>query len=196
MPPTVCRNCGRAHFSNPKPCGEALAECAGNVLLVKRACEPWRGHWDIPGGFCDPGEHLFSLLSTQGDGGRAGVGENDAMIGRLRSVVLDCPDPRALAGFYTELLGLPVTGDYDDWVTIGGEDGQPRVAFQQAPDHRSPRWPDPDHPQQFHLDVEVDDVDEAERQVLALGATRLPGEGDDWRVYADPAGHPFCLVFA
>jgi len=56
-PPTVCDNCGRAHFSNPKPCGEALVEREGNVLLVKRASEPWRAHWDIPGGFCDPGEH-------------------------------------------------------------------------------------------------------------------------------------------
>lgn len=118
------------------------------------------------------------------------------MIGQLRSVVIDCPDPRALAAFYSELLGLPVTyDDEDDWVVIGGAPGQPRVAFQQALDLREPRWPDPERPQQFHLDVTVDDVDAAQAKALALGAMRLAGEGDNFRVYADPAGHPFCLVW-
>jgi len=56
-PPTTCGHCGRAHFSNPKPCGEALVERNGSVLLIRRASEPWRGQWDIPGGFCDAGEH-------------------------------------------------------------------------------------------------------------------------------------------
>ena len=71
------------------------------------------------------------------------------------------------------------------------------VAVQLAPDHVPPQWPDPAHPQQLHLDVQVDDPDAAERQVLALGARRLPDpEGaEDFRVFADPAGHPFCLVF-
>jgi catechol-2,3-dioxygenase len=116
------------------------------------------------------------------------------MIGRLYSVVIDCPYPRALAEFYTELLGLKVLSDAEDWVTIGDGVGT-RLAFQQAPDLREPRWPDPERPQQFHLDVRVDDVDDAERRALVLGAIRLPGEGQDFRVYADPAGHPFCLVF-
>ncbi|WDZ87326.1 VOC family protein [Micromonospora cathayae] len=121
------------------------------------------------------------------------------MIGQLRSVVVDCPDPRALAAFYAELLGLSVAeedSDGDDWVVLGGPRGRhPRIAFQLAPELRPPTWPDPAVPQQFHLDVSVDDVDAAEQRVLALGARRLPGEGDDFRVYADPAGHPFCLVF-
>ena len=72
-----------------------------------------------------------------------------------------------------------------------------RLAFQLAPDHEPPRFPDPRGSQQFHLDVEVDDVDDAESKVLALGATRVTdaiGE-DDFRVYRDPAGHPFCLVW-
>ncbi|MFB9542345.1 VOC family protein [Micromonospora sagamiensis] len=120
------------------------------------------------------------------------------MIGQLRSVVIDCPDPRALAAFYGELLGLSIAEEEtdDDWVVLGGPPGQhPRIAFQMAPDLRPPNWPDPERPQQFHLDVQVDDVDAAEQRVLALGARRLPGEGDGFRVYADPAGHPFCLVF-
>lgn len=118
------------------------------------------------------------------------------MIGKLRSVVIDCPDPRALAAFYSELLGLPVTYDEEDeWVVIGGGSGQPRVAFQQAPDLREPRWPDPERPQQFHLDVTVGEIEAAERKALALGAKRLPGEGEGFRVYADSAGHPFCLCW-
>jgi catechol 2,3-dioxygenase-like lactoylglutathione lyase family enzyme len=119
-----------------------------------------------------------------------------AMIGRLSSVVIDCPDPPALARFYSELLGLPVTRVDDDWVVIGDrQSGRGRLAFQLAPDHQPPRWPDPAFPQQFHLDVMVDDIDEAEPKALALGATRLPSEEDGFRVYADPAGHPFCLCW-
>ncbi|MDG4829392.1 VOC family protein [Solwaraspora sp. WMMD1047] len=117
------------------------------------------------------------------------------MIGKLHSVVIDCPEPRALARFYSELLGLPVVRDDEGWATIEGDGGRNRFAFQKATNLREPQWPDPQRPQQFHLDVLVDDVDAAETKVLALGATRLPGEGDDFRVYADPTGHPFCLVW-
>jgi catechol 2,3-dioxygenase-like lactoylglutathione lyase family enzyme len=118
------------------------------------------------------------------------------MIGRLSSVVIDCPDPPALARFYSELLGLPVTRVDDDWVVIGDrQSGRGRLAFQLAPDHQPPRWPDPAFPQQFHLDVLVDDIDEAEPKALALGATPLPSQEDGFRVYADPAGHPFCLCW-
>lgn len=127
------------------------------------------------------------------------------MIGRLSSVVIDCPDPHALARFYSELLGLPITRADGDWVDIG-DAKTGRMSFQHAPEHRPPHWPDPAFPQQFHLDVLVDDIEAAEPGVLALGATRLPwgsaeeeaeglrpaGEGG-FRVYADPAGHPFCL---
>jgi catechol-2,3-dioxygenase len=116
------------------------------------------------------------------------------MIGRLYSTVVDCPEPEKLASFYEELLGLRRVSTEPSWVVIG-DGASTRIAFQQAPDLREPRWPDPERPQQFHFDVEVDDVDAAEPKVLALGAKRLPGEGDDFRVYADPVGHPFCLVW-
>ncbi len=116
------------------------------------------------------------------------------MIGRLDTVVIDCPDPRALADFYCRLLGMHLVEDEGDWVTIRTDSDAPGVAFQQVADFRPPQWPDPARPQQFHFDVRVDDIDAAEQRVLAAGATRLPGEGDDFRVFADPAGHPFCLV--
>ena len=114
------------------------------------------------------------------------------MIGTLSAVVFDCPDPHALARFYSELLGLPVTRVDGDWVDIGDR-GAGRLSFQHAPGHRPPRWPDPAFPQQVHLDIAVADIDEAERRVLALGARRLPSDEPGFRVYADPAGHPFCL---
>nr|WP_309140042.1 VOC family protein [Micromonospora sp. 4G55] len=81
------------------------------------------------------------------------------------------------------------------WCSAARRGDQPRLAFQKALNLRAPAWPDPERPQQFHLDVTVDDIDAAEKAVLALGARRLPGEGDGWRVYADPSGHPFCLCW-
>lgn len=112
------------------------------------------------------------------------------MIGRLHHVVIDCPDPTALAAFYVELVGLQVTYHSEDWVVIAENDMASGIAFQLAPNHQPPQWPNPDRPQQFHLDVMVDDIVTAEHQVLKLGAQRLPGE----HVYVDPAGHPFCLI--
>ncbi|WP_327290858.1 VOC family protein [Streptomyces sp. NBC_01198] len=119
------------------------------------------------------------------------------MIGRLSAVVLDCPDPAALAAFYAELVGGTVEADDGTWVDLDRADGQ-KLSFQLAPAHRAPVWPDPERPQQFHLDIAVQraEMDDAEKQVLALGATLLEGDLDgtrNWRVYADPAGHPFCL---
>jgi predicted enzyme related to lactoylglutathione lyase len=117
------------------------------------------------------------------------------MIGRLKTVVLDAADMDAQAKFWSQVLDIPVVHRDHDWTTLEGRGV--RLAVQLAPDHVPPKWPDPDRPQQLHLDVQVDDVDAAERQVLALGATRLqnPPDADNWRVFTDPAGHPFCLVF-
>ncbi|GAB3445461.1 VOC family protein [Streptomonospora sediminis] len=115
------------------------------------------------------------------------------MIGRLSTVVLDAADPHTLARFYSELLGLPITRVDGDWIDIGSPGGT-QVSFQHAPDHVPPRWPDPAYPQQLHLDVEIDDIGEAEPKVLALGAVKV-GEAPYFRVYTDPAGHPFCLVW-
>lgn len=116
------------------------------------------------------------------------------MIGRLHHVVIDAPDPAALAAFYSELLGLPVTYRSDDWVVIAQDDTTSGIAFQLAPQHQPPQWPDPAWPQQFHLDIMVDDVEAAHPLVLGLGARRLSGGPATSLVYADPAGHPFCLI--
>ncbi|SFC11880.1 VOC family protein [Streptomyces aidingensis] len=121
-------------------------------------------------------------------------------IATLGAVALDCPDPRALAGFYGAVLGWQTDGEpgENEWVELKGPQGQV-LAFQRSEGHRPPDWPGTEHGQQFHLDLDVprEKLAEAEQQALALGARLL--EGDDgkrnWRVYADPAGHPFCLCF-
>ena len=113
------------------------------------------------------------------------------MIGRLHHLIFDTPDPAASARFWSELLGQPVTYSSDDFVVVADDDRHSGLAFQLAPDHRPPAWPDPERPQQMHLDVMVDDLDAAGPQVVALGARPLQG-GD--HVVADPAGHPFCLI--
>lgn len=118
-------------------------------------------------------------------------------IGTFRTTVIDCPDPHALAGFYSKLLGWPIAQEDDGWVVVT-ESGSPmRLAFQRADDYRPPQWPDGQRPQQMHVDVLVDDLDTAEKQVLEIGATKAgtqPSEEDDFRVFLDPAGHPFCLT--
>ncbi len=113
-----------------------------------------------------------------------------SMIGRMHHVVVDCPYPAALAGFYSALPGLPVTYRDDDWVVVAASDRSSGLAFQRAPGNPPPTWPDPAVPQQFDLDIMVEDVAAAGPRVMALGAVRLDGEN----VYADPAGHPFCLI--
>src|SRR5262250_722213 len=114
------------------------------------------------------------------------------MIGRVGSVGARSPDPQAPARCYSEVLGVAITGGGDGWVDIGDVNGT-TLSFQLAPDHQPPRWPDPAFPQQFHLDVMVADIDAAEPKVLDLGATLLSKSATTFRVYADPAGHPFCL---
>jgi catechol 2,3-dioxygenase-like lactoylglutathione lyase family enzyme len=118
------------------------------------------------------------------------------MIGQLRSVVVDCKDPHRLAVFYSRLLGGTVDAEDDTWVVLTDPGGR-RLAFQYSPEHEPPRFPDPAGSQQFHLDVLVDDADAAERKVLELGATRVDGAvgEEQFRVFRDPAGHTFCLVW-
>jgi catechol 2,3-dioxygenase-like lactoylglutathione lyase family enzyme len=133
----------------------------------------------------DPAGHPFDLCLREED-------PNTTVMG----VMLDCPDAKVLSTFYAEVTGKPVTYE-EPGVAMIGEDGLLPILFQQIEDYRAPRWPDPAAPQQVHLDLLVDraDLESAEQAVLGLGASRLPGEGDNWRVYADPADKPFCLTW-
>jgi catechol 2,3-dioxygenase-like lactoylglutathione lyase family enzyme len=120
-------------------------------------------------------------------------------IARFSVAALDCPAPTTLARFYAALTGWPVrdsTEEDDDWVELVAPEG-PTLAFQLAPGHEPPHWPSDDHPQQVHLDFDVDDLDAGEQAVLAIGARKADVQpGTTFRVFLDPAGHPFCLVQA
>ena len=125
--------------------------------------------------------------------------------GRLGSVVLDCPDPLELAQFYSALLGLDVdeNGD-DDWRSLTGSGSLlefSTLAFRRSEEYVPDTWPGTDA-QDLHLDLIVEDLSSGHATVVALGAEPLdpldppPAENDrGWRIYADPAGHPFriCL---
>jgi catechol 2,3-dioxygenase-like lactoylglutathione lyase family enzyme len=140
-----------------------------------------------------------------------GVSEAQPAVGRLDIVVLDCPDARALAAFYSALLGLAVLDEDDGWVALGTGDGTgpgtgtgsgggagAKLAFQQVDNYQPPKWPGRRRPQQAHLDIAVPDLAAAEERSIELGAEPLSKvrgpAAAPWRVYADPAGHPFCLV--
>ena len=154
----------------------ATTRATGLGATLLRRNETWHT-------LADPAGHPFDLCLAAGAAGTTVAG-----------VMLDCPDAAALSAFYAELLGKPVTYQGDGMAMIGAEGEQP-VMFQQVASYTAPGWPDPSRPQQIHLDVTVPDIDAAERAALAIGATRLPGDGENWRVYADPVGKPFCLVW-
>jgi catechol 2,3-dioxygenase-like lactoylglutathione lyase family enzyme len=134
---------------------------------------------------------------------------------RLRQVVLDCTDARSLAEFYRRLLGLryrpgdepPQAGQAaerdPDWLVLRTPAGVAQLAFQRVDQLPEATWPHGPVPQQLHLDLtvaSVDDLDAQHRRVLHLGGRLLLDRSDDpdepLRVYADPAGHPFCIFVA
>ncbi|WP_432824533.1 VOC family protein [Dactylosporangium sp. CA-092794] len=155
----------------------ATARAEGLGATVLRRTERWHT-------LADPAGHPFDLCLNPDDPRTI-----------LAGVMLDCPDAKALSHFYARLLGKPVTYEAGGMAMIGEDSAQP-VMFQQVDGYIAPRWGDPAYPQQVHLDVTVTDVGAAERAALGLGAVRLDGAGPTWRVYADPAGKPFCLVWS
>jgi catechol-2,3-dioxygenase len=129
------------------------------------------------------------------------------MNAKLANVVLETRDPKGLARFYSELLAMPIMRGDEGWVDVG-DDSSVKLSFQHAPGHEPPTWPDPASSMQFHLDIDVDDIEAAEARALSLGARRLPWgsaeeeaqgmrepDGSGFRVYADPSGHVFCLCW-
>jgi glyoxalase superfamily protein len=112
-------------------------------------------------------------------------------IARLPLIVIDCPDPGVLARFYGALLDWKIDVSADR-ASVCGE-GQ-CISFHRVAAYTPPTWPSQEQPQQMHVDMIVDDLDAAEAAVIDLGATRHPHQpGTSYRVFLDPAGHPFCL---
>ena len=117
-------------------------------------------------------------------------------IARLAWTAVDCRDPQALAEFYSAITGWPNDESSSDgeWVTLASDVGA-TLAFQRVDDYQPPQWPGQEHPQQEHLDFEVDDLDVGEAAVLDIGARKHSVQpGTLFRVYLDPEDHPFCLI--
>jgi predicted enzyme related to lactoylglutathione lyase len=113
-------------------------------------------------------------------------------IARLPLIVVDCPDPGVLARFYGAMLDWKVDVSTDR-ASACGENGQ-CISFHRVDDYTPPAWPSQEQPQQMHIDLIVDDLDVAEAAVTELGATKPADQpGTSYRVFLDPAGHPFCL---
>lgn len=121
-------------------------------------------------------------------------------IAHYRHPTIDCPDPYALASFYSSLADLEIEplGDFTpetvSWMTVQ-LDGKPVIAFARVDDYVAPTWPTGNVPQQAHLEFSVPDLDKAEAGALAIGARKADFQPDEnFRVFLDPAGHPFCLI--
>ena len=113
-------------------------------------------------------------------------------------VVFDAADIATESSFWAGLLGGKVVAD-DDWHSVV-VDGERRLGIQLSPNHVRPEWP-AGTPQQMHLDIHVENLSSAHGEVMALGATVLKPADDinaaeGFQVYADPAGHPFCLCWS
>jgi predicted enzyme related to lactoylglutathione lyase len=120
------------------------------------------------------------------------VGRMTEAIGSLIMVNLDSADPAALAEFYHRVLGWEVTASTEDYAMIS--DGTSSFGFGRIEGFQPPPWPDPSGLKRYHLDLYVDDLDEAERLVVEAGGAKPAFQpGTTWRVVTDPSGQPFCL---
>jgi catechol 2,3-dioxygenase-like lactoylglutathione lyase family enzyme len=119
-------------------------------------------------------------------------------VGRLRSVAFECSDAASLAAFWSVVLDRPIAQRDDDWWSLEPSADGTRLAFQVVDAYEPPAWPGEHGEQQVHLDIEVEQIAPAAVAVLELGAVQLSDviteDGGGWQVFADPAGHPFCLV--
>ena len=116
-------------------------------------------------------------------------------IGKLWSITLDCSDAKQLAEFWRAALDGKIAYESDNFVGVETPDGL-WIGAYRIDGYQPPQWPDGSPPKQFHLDLTVDDLDSAEQAALALGATKAEHQPEPgrWRVFLDPAGHPFCLT--
>jgi len=123
-------------------------------------------------------------------------------IAHLAYTALDCDDPIALADFYSKITSWSVEplGDFAPadvtWLELLDEKGFTKMAFQKIENYQSPTWPTGGLPQQVHMDFHAKDLEIAEKQLLEIGAVKadFQPKPNRFRIYLDPAGHPFCMV--
>lgn len=115
-------------------------------------------------------------------------------VARLALTALDCAEPEPLAEFWAALLDGTIVMRTEQVAVV--KTGTMLLGATRVPDYAPPTWPGGDAPKHIHLDLAVRDLDAAEATALELGARKadVQPEPDQWRVYFDPAGHPFCLT--
>jgi hypothetical protein len=145
---------------------------------------------------------MYALLADEWSAGAAAVRRTEPETADRMSrhdwwgTVLDSPDPRALAGFYSDLLGWPISKESDTFCTLAPADGVTYLACQLSPDYVRPVWPNVEGAQQMmlHLDIEVTELAGATERAVTLGARLADHQPqEDVRVLLDLDGHPFCL---
>jgi len=121
--------------------------------------------------------------------------ENDMAVGKLWAVTLDCADPKPVAEFWSKALGGTIAHSSEAFIGVELPGG-PWIGAYAIDDYVPPEWPAGGSAKQFHLDLSVPDLDDAERELIELGARKAEHQPqpDRWRVLLDPAGHPFCIT--
>jgi predicted enzyme related to lactoylglutathione lyase len=117
-------------------------------------------------------------------------------VGEWNSVQVDRADPVALASFWATVLGSEIhdrLGDPPHYVSVEpSAPGGPWISFQRVAEPKIVK-------NRLHLNLTVDNLDQACERIEALGGRRVPGSdlaeyGFRWRVMVDPEGNEFCLV--
>ena len=178
--------------------GGRLLHSTGSVAA--RRVRPTRGGGGADA--CAPLGHLGPR--TVCEWGLRGVGAPSGGCGRVAEVTamrigamsIDCAEPGRLADFYAELLGMTRIVESPDGRVVAVSDGTHTLAMMRVDDYVAPTWPEPARPQQMHLDISVTDLDGATDRAVSVGAVLAAHQPapDRWRVFLDPAGHPFCLT--
>ena len=116
------------------------------------------------------------------------------VISKLGAVSLNCPDPHALALFYSALLEKEIAFESEDFSAIQLDNLW--LTMQRVDDFKRSSWPTSEIPNHVHLDFSVSDLDSGEAAALAVGATLATDQPDRdrWRVLLDPVGNPFCVT--
>ncbi|MFF3225469.1 VOC family protein [Nocardia suismassiliense] len=115
-------------------------------------------------------------------------------IAQLSLITLNCSDKEELAVFWAALLNGEIVYRTSELAVVHTERGS--LCALTVPDYQPPTWPAGETPSHIHLDLRVDDLDDAQAEAVRLGARVADVQPDPelWRVLLDPAGHPFCLT--
>ena len=118
VPPMQCASCGFQHWNDAKPCASALVVKDSRVLLVRRAREPWKGCWDVPGGFCESKEHPVCTAEREVF---EETGLRIRVVGFLGIWLDEYPAATRSPNWTLNLLsGFPGTRKRRAWRSIGG----------------------------------------------------------------------------